>query len=135
MENKDAQTISNGIVDFNQSSIPDLENVEDEIKFFVLSKNQHGNVIGGLRAVCYWNTLHIELLWLDSSCRGTGVGSKLLEKAEKYAIKHGYELALVETTSWQAKPFYIKNGYSLEYSIKDRPKGHESHYLSKNLLN
>ncbi|AKQ43094.2 hypothetical protein CP97_02650 [Aurantiacibacter atlanticus] len=41
---------------------------------------------------------------------------------------------MVETTSWQAKPFYEKNGYRLIATLNNRPKGHSSHYLTKLLI-
>ncbi|MEO9912603.1 GNAT family N-acetyltransferase [Parasphingorhabdus sp.] len=125
--------LSQGIIDYNESAVPDLESVDDEVRFFVLARTGTGSVVGGIRASCYWNTLHIELLWLSEECRGTGIGKQLLDSAENYAAEHHCEKALVETTSWQAKPFYEKNGYQLLATLPDRPKGHASHYLAKNL--
>lgn len=89
--------------------------------------------MGGIRAICYWNTLHIELLWLSEECRGKGVGNGLINTAEEFAIENNCEKAFVETTSWQAKPFYEKNGYQLVATLKDRPKGYATHYLTKSL--
>lgn len=131
---EDKKTISQGIIDFNQSEIPDLEPIENEIKFFVFSKDESGKVLGGIRAICYWNTLHIELLWLSEVLRGKGIGTQLIESAERFAKQHGCEKALVETTSWQAKPFYEKVGYIHIATVPDRPKGHASHYLTKSLV-
>ncbi|WP_440122118.1 GNAT family N-acetyltransferase [Tenacibaculum sp. Ill] len=130
---QDPKTISQGIVDFNHSKIPDLEPIEEEIKFFTFARNQNGDVVGGIRAVCFWNTLHIELLWLSEDCRGKGTGKKLIESAENFAKDNGCEKVFVETTSWQAKPFYEKVGYKHIATINDRPKGHSSHYLTKEL--
>ncbi len=127
----DAKAISDGIINFNRHSVG-LEPYDDEIKFSIFVKDKD-EVVGGLRAVCYWNTLHIELLWLDKGIRGKGVGVQVIQRAEKFAKEKGYEKSFVETTSWQAKPFYEKQGYQLQYSIKDRPKGHESLYLIKEL--
>ena len=131
---EDAAALSQGIIAFNKEHVPDLEAVEDEVKFFVLSKDDEGELQGGLRASCYWNTLHIELLWLDETARGTGVGAELMSRAEAFAVSHNCEKALVETTSWQAKPFYEKQGYTLVATLPDRPKGHASHYLTKSLV-
>ncbi len=130
---KDAKTISKGIIDFNRSKVPDLESIEEEVKFFVFVRNENQNIIGGIRATCFWNTLHIELLWLSEESRGMGVGKELMKSAEDFAIQNNCEKVFVETTSWQAKPFYEKAGYNLIASIKDRPKGHTSHYLTKQL--
>ena len=126
----DAKTISQGIVDYNKITA-NVSDCDDEMKFSVFARNDENEIIGGLRAICYWNTLHIELLWLDENYRGTGMGTTLLERAEVFARKSRYENALVETTSWQAKPFYEKHGYQLQNTINDRPKGHKSYYLSK----
>ncbi|MFD0699990.1 GNAT family N-acetyltransferase [Myroides pelagicus] len=130
---KDSKHISQGIVNFNQAMIPDLEPIEAEVKFFAFARNQEGEVIGGIRATCYWNTLHIKLLWLDQNYRGQGMGQQLLKQTEQFAPKHDCQKALVETTSWQAKPFYEKAGYNHIATINDRPKGHVSHYLTKEL--
>ncbi|MCK0098707.1 GNAT family N-acetyltransferase [Qipengyuania sp. S6317L1] len=131
---EDADALSQGIVAFNKAGVPDLEKVEDEVRFFVLAKDDEGALQGGIRAVCYWNTLHIELLWLDETARGSGLGAALLSEAEDFARPHNCEKALVETTSWQAKPFYEKQGYRLMATLPDRPKGHASHYLVKSLV-
>ncbi len=130
----DAKTISKGIIDFNHLKVPDLEPLEAEVKFFVFAKNEENAVIGGVRATCFWNTMHIELLWLSEECRGKGMGKALIDSAENFAIKHNCEKVFVETTSWQAKPFYEKVGYKHIATLNDRPKGHASHYLTKDLI-
>lgn len=132
---QDAKILSQGIIDYNNSEVPDLEPIEKEVKFFVFAKDETGNIVGGIRATCFWNTMHIELLWLSKNCRGKGVGKKIMSAAEHFAQKVGCEKVFVETTSWQAKPFYEKVGYQHIATINDRPKGHASHYLTKNLSN
>jgi GNAT superfamily N-acetyltransferase len=131
---RDMDILSQGIIDYNQSEIPDLEANEAEVKFFVFAKNDTGQIIGGIRAACFWNTLHLELLWMSEECRGSGIGKRLISSAENFAIANACEQALVETTSWQAKPFYEKNGYELIATLNNRPKGHSSHYLTKKLV-
>lgn len=34
----------------------------------------------------------------------------LVRQAEDFAVEHGYDYTRVETTSFQAKPFYEKHG-------------------------
>ena len=128
-----AKALSQGIVDFNRGAIPDLEPNEAEVRFHVVATDEDGALTGGLRGACYWNTLHIELLWLADSARGSGNGRRIIEAAEAFARDNSCEKALVETTRWQAKPFYEKNGYTLMATLEGRPKGHASHYLSKAL--
>lgn len=129
-----AQALSDGIAGFNRATIPDLEPNEEEVRFHVVAKDGAGEVVGGLRGACFWNTLHIELLWLSDTVRGSGVGRKIIAASEDFAREQGYELALVETTSWQARPFYEKSGYELIATLEGRPKGHSSHYLTKTLI-
>ena len=128
-----AQALSDGIASFNRATIPNLERNEDEVRFHVVARTDSGELAGGLRGACYWNTLHIELLWLSDAVRDSGVGRKIIAAAEAHAWKLGCELALVETTSWQARPFYEKNGYELMATLEGSPKGHASHNLRKTL--
>ncbi|TKJ40489.1 GNAT family N-acetyltransferase [candidate division LCP-89 bacterium B3_LCP] len=130
---EDARTISQGLVDFNHEMVHDLDPEETEIKFSVLARDYDGEVTGGLRATCFWNTLHIELIWVSKEARGSGIGSSMVKKAELFAIKHGFEQALLETTSWQARPFYEKLGYELLATLPEYPKGHACHFLTKKL--
>ena len=128
------RALSTGIVDCNRSTISDLEPVEAEVRFHVIATDDGEKLIGGVRAACYWKTLNIELLWLSETARGQGSGRQVIGKAEDFARELGCENALVETTSWQAKPFYEKNGYVLMGTLKGRPKGHASHYVTKSLM-
>jgi len=128
-----AQALSDGIAGFNRATIADLEPNELEVRFHVVAKEYVGKLVGGLRGACYWNTLHIELLWLADSARGSGIGRKIIAAAEDFAREQGCELALVETTSWQARPSYEKHGYELMATLHGRPRGHASHYLRKTL--
>ncbi len=41
---KDAETLSKGIIDFNNLKIPKLEPIEDEVKFSVFVKDKTGNI-------------------------------------------------------------------------------------------
>lgn len=128
-----AAPLGQGIKEFNRLTLPDLERVEDEVRFHVIATDDDGEVIGGLRGSCYWNTLHIELLWLSEDARGSGIGRDIISAAEAFAKDNRCEKVLVETTSWQARPFYEKNGYRLLATLEGRPKGHASHYLAKTL--
>ena len=130
---EDMDFLSQGIISFNKLEVPDLEPIEYEQRFHVFAKDENEIVRGGIRATCYWNTLHIELLWISEEARGSGIGRSLLNRAEAYARELGCSNSLVETTSWQAKPFYEKNGYLHMGTLNGRPKGHASHYLTKTL--
>ena len=129
---EDAKTIGRGLMNFNQTVIGHLA-TDPGINFSVFARTDSGTVIGGLRATCFWNMLHVEVIWLGEEARGQGIGTALMHAAEEYAIEQGYELALLESSSWQAKPFYEKLGYKLLATVPEYPKGHSTHFLTKRL--
>lgn len=66
--------------------------------------------------------------------RGSGLGRALMKAAEKEAVKLGCLFALVDTFSFQALPFYQKQGYQQQMSLPDFPQdGMQRHYLTKTL--
>lgn len=130
---QDAKTISRGLVEFNHKAAGNLEPEEKAVGFSIFARDAEGEIVGGLRATCFWNTLHVELLWVTESARGAGTGSALLRQAEQFAIENDFEQALTETTSWQSKPFYEKHGYELMATLSNYPKGHDCHFLTKKL--
>ena len=81
----EADLLSRGIKSFNEETVRDLEPAEEEKRFHVMARDDEGSLQGGIRATCYWNTLHIELLWISETARGAGIGRKLMQKAEAFA--------------------------------------------------
>lgn len=130
---EDLRVISEGIQDFNRKAVPGFPEVSEELRFAVFARNATGAVVGGIRAACFWGSLNIELLWMSEQVRGRGAGSQLLEAAEMFARERGLRHARVETTSFQARPFYEKHGYKVYGKLEDFPLGHVSWFLSKRL--
>ena len=91
-------------------------------------------MLGGLIGVRKGDWLNIDYLWVSETVRGSGVGSKLIKTAEEEARRKGCKHALVDTASFQARPFYEKQGYRLQMSLQDYPyEGMQRHYLAKAL--
>ncbi|HET7266783.1 MAG TPA: GNAT family N-acetyltransferase [Oleiagrimonas sp.] len=131
---QDLETISQGIQAFNRQVVPPIPDVSEELRFAVFARDADGHVVGGIRAAAYWGYLCIELLWLAESVRGEGAGRRLMEQAEAFAARKGFRYARVETTSFQARPFYEKLGYTLFGELEDCPLGHTTYYLRKQLV-
>ena len=130
---EDLSVISNGIKSFNQKHIPDDVVFEPDTSFSVFAKNDQGDVIGGIRATAFWNYCIIELLWLSEDTRGSGVGTQLIKAAEECALEKGFNYMRTETLSFQAKPFYEKQGYRVYGELPDYPQGHTTYCLMKKL--
>ena len=80
-----------------------------------------------------WNCVAIDILWVDCVNRKKGIGSKLLAEVEELARGKGAQLIHLDTFDFQAKDFYIKQGYEVFGKLQDCPKGHCRYYLMKRL--
>jgi GNAT superfamily N-acetyltransferase len=105
--------LSQGIQSFNQEHLPDEIVFEPDTNFVALSRDEQGQLNGGIRAKAFWNYCFIGLLWLDESTRGQGIGRELMDATHAYAKELGFEYMRTETLSFQAKPFYEKMGYTV----------------------
>lgn len=100
----------------------------------VYVRDDIGTMLGGLIGVRKGDWLNIDFLWVSDAVRGSGVGSQLIKTAEDEARRKGCKHALVDTASFQARPFYEKQGYQLQMSLQDYPyPGMQRHYLAKAL--
>ena len=100
----------------------------------VYVRDEKGVMLGGLIGVRKGDWLNIDFLWVSDTVRGTGVGSQLIKAAEDEARRKGCKHALEDTASFQARPFYEKQGYQLQMSLQDYPyAGMQRHYLAKAL--
>lgn len=104
-------------------------------QFGVYARDAAGTMTGGLIASRKGLWLCIDYLWVSEAARGTGLGSQLVARAEQEAVQRGCRHALVDTLSFQARPFYEKQGYVLQMSLPDFPeRGMQRHYLTKSEL-
>ena len=89
--------------------------------------------MGGLLGTIWGGWLHIRHLWVAAAARGQGHGTHLLRVAEGYAIERGCFAATLETFSFQARPFYEKQGYEVVGTLEGYPPGHAKFFLRKQL--
>jgi GNAT superfamily N-acetyltransferase len=129
----DLETISRGIKTFNRTHIPDEFVFEPDTRFVVFARNNNDEVVGGIRAVAFWNYCTLELVWLSDETWRQGVGSALIARAESFGKDSGFEFVRTETTSFQARPFYEKLGHTVFGELPDCPKGHTTYCLAKQL--
>ncbi|MFK3705817.1 GNAT family N-acetyltransferase [Klebsiella sp. NPDC088457] len=100
----------------------------------VYLRDEAGVMQGGLIGKRQANWLCIQYLWVSEAARGSGLGGELMRNAEKQAREEGCHHALVDTFSFQALPFYQKQGYQLQMTLPDFPHvGMARHYLAKAL--
>lgn len=100
----------------------------------IFCRDISGKMTGGLIGSRKGEWLCISYLWVCETVRGSGLGAELMRTAEHEARKMGCLNAMVDTFSFQALPFYLKQGYELKMTLDDFPeKGIQRHYLTKSL--
>ncbi|MDP9992792.1 GNAT superfamily N-acetyltransferase [Variovorax boronicumulans] len=87
------------------------------------AKDANGELVGGLRAYVFLYWLRIDSLWVAEAARGQKLGTRLLAEAEERARNLGAHSAALETFEWQARGFYMKQGYEEYGRINDYVKG------------
>lgn len=121
------------IIEYNQEAVPFTQD-PPFIHVNRVIKNEDGEVIAGINSMLYcWNCMAIDVLWVDKMYRNKGYGEKLLHEVEKVATEKGCRLVQLDTFDFQAKDFYLKNGYVVFGALEDCPSGHTRYYMKKKL--
>jgi GNAT superfamily N-acetyltransferase len=121
--------IFNGLVEFNESQVGDARFKE----FGIFASCQSEATIAGLLGHILWNGVFISALWVAEAVRRKGIGRQLLARAEELAMQNGCDHIHLDTFDFQAREFYVKNGFHLFGTIEDYPIGHKRYYLIKKL--
>ena len=125
---EDKKAIRTGIVAFNESIIHETAKA-----FSVVLTDKHDKIYGGILAWLHSESIYIDVLWVDESVRHHQYGTKLLRAAEDEARKQGCIYSTLDTFSFQAEAFYVKNGYQHLGEIKNYLFQHSKIFLRKDL--
>lgn len=98
--------------------------------FFV--RNEGGEIMAGLVGSTYAGWLFVAELWVHAELRRLGIGTALLELAERRAMALGCHSAMLDTFSFQGPEFYPRFGYQA-YGTLDYPPDHQRIFLRKRL--
>lgn len=96
-------------------------------------RDDERRIVGGAHGDLWGRALHIAAMWVDEKHRGQGHGSALLTAVEDYAASIGAKLSYLETTSFQARPFYEGLGYSVFGELVGINEGITLFFLRKDL--
>ena len=105
----------------------------DSQPVWLSARDPHDRMVGGLRGYVFLYWLHIDVLWVDQTLRGAGLGSELLAQAEANAKALGAHSAKLDTFEWQARDFYAKRGYQEFGRIDNHTKGYYLAFMMKKL--
>ncbi|PHJ55743.1 hypothetical protein VF14_32805 [Nostoc linckia z18] len=128
-DSKEVDFIDKQLHEFNVDKIGDYQYTP----LFLLLRDSHNQVVGGLEGFIGLGWFHIGTLWVAQDLRGDGYGKALLLTAEQEAVNRGCFNAYVFTYSFQAPGFYQHLGYEVFGELEDFPPGHRRYFLKKSL--
>lgn len=109
---------------------------ENQPKFFrssfTLIAKENNEIVGYISVIIDTGVAQIEPLMVKAELKGKGIGTKLLQAAEKKAKEIGVHKIWLETGSdWLAKGFYEKHGYIVRTTLPSHTGGREFVLMDK----
>ena len=126
---EDVNAVRTPLIAFNTKAVARERNYHP----FAFHVVEDGKVVGGATGHGSLDWVFLELLFVPENMRGQGVGSALLGRVETFARDHGMIGVWLDTFSFQARPFYERQGYSVVGTIADYPVGGACYFMSKRL--
>jgi ribosomal protein S18 acetylase RimI-like enzyme len=105
----------------------------DEVPLSILAHDETGALLGGLNGVSHWRWLYIRHLWVAPQCRGLGLGTRLVTRAETAARARGCVGLYLDSFDPRAVAFYERCGFARRGEIAGFPPGHSRVFLAKAL--
>ena len=105
-----------------------------EPRDYYLTRKEDDRLIALLHGQQVLENIHIKALVVDKEYQKQGLGASLLTELEEKAAEAGVTSITLSTKSYQAKDFYIKQGYEIYASLADFPqKGITKYHFIKRL--
>ena len=132
---KDSERIEELVSEYYFKLVPVLDGFnKKEETVCKKAVDKEGNIIAGCTGYIFpWGCMYVDDMWVDEKYRRQGLGSIALQEVEKVAESRGCHLIWLGTWDFQARPFYLKHGYTVFATLKDSPVGHEDYQLAKRL--
>ena len=114
------------------------ENIQTKnVSVLFAANSDNGDLIGGVTGWTSYGWLLVKTLWVSETLRGSGIGKQLMLAAEKEGKKLGCHSAWLDTSSSDARSFYMKLGY-IDFGILENgpdrlPEFHNRWFMKKAL--
>ena len=125
----DVDALQKQLVEYNKEST----GYRDGVGFGAFIRDEDGELVAGIHGFTWGGVCEVELLWVDESRRGQGLGAELLDLAEREARERGCDHIALTTYDFQAPGFYLKQGFEIVGENQGHPRGHTHFMLRKPL--
>jgi GNAT superfamily N-acetyltransferase len=105
----------------------------DTVPLRIVLRDADGAIQGGLLGMTTWRWLWVRNLAVAPALRGRDLGTRLLAAAEAEAARRGCVGIRLDTYSFQARGFYLKQGFCESGRIEGCPPGHTRYTMIKRL--
>lgn len=122
-----ADAVKQKIVEFNQAQWQGLNRKNLGLKL----QDAEGKLLAGISGKTFGYWLLIEYLWIYDALRHQKIGTRLLLEAESQAKARGCQFALLDTLDFQAKPFYERHGYHVQWIQQAYPETGSKFFMVK----
>jgi ribosomal protein S18 acetylase RimI-like enzyme len=96
-------------------------------------RDNQEKLVGGIFGSMFYGCLHIDQIWVKPALQQQGIGRKLMQNAEEQARQIGCRIITVNTMTWEAKDFYKKLGFEVEFKRPGYDFDGEMIHLKKQL--
>jgi GNAT superfamily N-acetyltransferase len=124
----DVQYLEDRLYEFN-SSVTGLTDGQ----WLTIFVRDDDRIVAGICGSTWGGCADIRQFWVEEARRGQGLGTRLLEAAEREAVRRGCRTMLLMTFSFQAPAFYARHGFEVVAVVDDHPSGHRNLLLRKHL--
>ncbi len=108
-------------------------NTKSRTLAILLSEPATGKVVGGWGR-SLWGSMYIDVIFVPERLRRTGIGSKVMRRAEAEAIRRGCHGIWLDTYNFQAtRSFYERLGFTVFGVIEGPPPIFPHFFLKKNV--